>query len=99
MAVGERWAGCYGSAEGAAFRASLEEAFAVSGAVNSLGEWVPWLGWLDVQGLGRRMRRAHALFDRFYDQILDEHQDERREGGAGEFAGRDLVDVLLDVAE
>jgi cytochrome P450 len=99
MAVGERWAGCYGSAEGAAFRESLDEAFAVTGAVNSLGEWMPWLGWLDVQGLGRRMRRVHALFDRFYEQILDEHEDERRDGGAGEFAGRDLVDVLLDVAE
>ncbi|KAL6622471.1 hypothetical protein ACP70R_032350 [Stipagrostis hirtigluma subsp. patula] len=96
MAVGEKWAGCYGSPEGEAFRRSLDEAFAVAGAVNSVGEWVPWLGRLDVQGLFRRMRRVHALFDRFYEQILDEHEDDRRRAGAGgEFAARDLVDVLL----
>lgn len=99
MALGEKWSGFYGSAEGEGFRRSLEEAFAVSGAVSNVGEWVPWLAWLDVQGLARRMRRVHAVFDRFNEQILDEHQEDRRRAGAGGFVARDLVDVLLRLAE
>jgi len=100
MALGEKWPGSYGSAaEGEVFRRSLEEAFAVSGAVSNVGEWMPWLAWLDVQGLTRRMRRVHAVVDRFSEQILDEHQEDRPRAGAGGFAARDLVDVLLRLAE
>jgi len=70
MALGEKWPGSYGSAaEGEVFRRSLEEAFEVSGAVSNVGEWMPWLAWLDVQGLTRRMRRVHAVVDRFSEQI------------------------------
>ncbi|TVU01590.1 hypothetical protein EJB05_52962, partial [Eragrostis curvula] len=99
MAVGEKWSRLYGSAEGEAFRTSLDEVFAVTGAMNNVGEWVPWLGRLDVQGFVRRMKRVHALFDRFYEQILDEHEEERRRrrAGADEVAERDLVDVLLQL--
>ncbi|PAN21465.1 hypothetical protein PAHAL_3G468600 [Panicum hallii] len=99
MALGEKWSSYYCSAEGEGFRRSLEEAFAVSGAVSNVGEWVPWLAWLDVQGLVRRMKRVHVVFDRFNEQILDEHQEDRRRAGAGGFAARDLVDVLLRLAE
>ncbi|GJN24567.1 hypothetical protein PR202_gb12316 [Eleusine coracana subsp. coracana] len=97
MAVGEKWSGCYGSAEGEAFRGALDEAFAVTGAVSNIGEWVPWLGWLDVQGHVRRMRALRELFDRFYEQILHDHEERRREEAAGE--ARDLVDVLLQRVE
>ncbi|CAN6203077.1 unnamed protein product [Urochloa humidicola] len=98
MAVGEKWSGCYGSADGEAFRRTLDEAFAVTGAVSSVGEWVPWLGWLDLQGFVRRMKKLHELFDRFYEQILDEHEEQRRIA-AGEFVASDLVDVLMELAE
>jgi len=99
MAVGEKWADCYGSAEGEAFRRTLDEAFAVTGAVSNVGEWIPWLGWLDLQGCIRRMKRLSEMYDRFYEQILDEHEERRRRAGAGEFVASDLVDVLLQLAE
>jgi len=99
MAVGEKWADCYGSAEGEAFRRTLDEAFAVTGAVSNVGEWIPWLGWLDLQGCIRRMKRLSEMYDRFYEQILDEHEARRRRAGAGEFVASDLVDVLLQLAE
>ncbi|CAL5091322.1 unnamed protein product [Urochloa decumbens] len=101
MAVGEKWSGCYGSADGEAFRRTLDEAFAVSGAVSNVGEWVPWLGWLDLQGCRRRMKRLSEIYDRFYEQILDEHEERRRAdaSAAGEFVASDLVDVLLQLAE
>ncbi|XP_037439533.1 trimethyltridecatetraene synthase-like [Triticum dicoccoides] len=106
MSIGEKWSGCYGSAEGEEFRRTLDEAFAVTGAVSNVGEWVPWLGWLDVQGCVRRMKRLGKVYDRFLERILDEHDEERRKvamatgAGHGESAAaRDLVDVLLQLAE
>ncbi|PUZ68468.1 hypothetical protein GQ55_2G030900 [Panicum hallii var. hallii] len=100
MAVGEKWSGCYGSAEGEAFRLTLDEAFAATGAVSNVGEWVPLLGWLDVQGCARKMKRLLELHDRFYEKIVDEHEERRlRADAAGEFVASDLVDVLLQLAE
>nr|TKW30518.1 hypothetical protein SEVIR_2G043701v2 [Setaria viridis] len=101
MAVGEKWSGCYGSAEGEALRRTLDEAFAVTGAVSNVGEWVPWLGWLDLQGCSRRMKRLIELHDRFYEKIVDEHEERRRRAGTGdgEFVASDLVDVLLQLTE
>ncbi|KAJ1287823.1 hypothetical protein BS78_02G040300 [Paspalum vaginatum] len=99
MAVGEKWSGCYGSPEGEAFRRTLDEAFAVSGAVSNVGEWIPWLGWLDLQGCIRRMKRLREQYSRFFEQILDEHEKARRRAGASEFVASDLVDVLLQLAE
>lgn len=103
MSVGEKWSGCYGSADGEEFRRTLDEAFAVTGAVSNVGEWVPWLGWLDVQGCVRRMKRLSKVHDRFLEQILHEHEERRRReaavAGTGESAARDLVDVLLQLAE
>ncbi|KAF8714132.1 hypothetical protein HU200_028141 [Digitaria exilis] len=99
MAVGDKWSGCYGSADGEAFRRTLDEAFAVTGAVSNAGEWIPWLGWLDLQGFVRRMKKLRQLHDRFYEQILDEHEERRRRragAAAGEFVSSDLVDVLLE---
>ncbi|WVZ61969.1 hypothetical protein U9M48_011774 [Paspalum notatum var. saurae] len=99
MAVGEKWSGCYGSPEGEAFRRTLDEAFAVTGAVSNVGEWVPWLGWLDLHGCKRKMKRIRELYDQFYERIIDEHEERRRRAGAGEFVASDLVDVLLQLAE
>ncbi|PAN09541.1 hypothetical protein PAHAL_2G032400 [Panicum hallii] len=99
MAVGEKWSGCYGSADGETFWRTLDEAFAVTGAVSNVGEWIPWLGWLDLQGCIRRMKRLSEMYDRFYEQILDEHEERRRRARAGKFVASDLVDVLLQLAE
>uniref|UniRef100_A0ACD5UXS9 Uncharacterized protein n=1 Tax=Avena sativa TaxID=4498 RepID=A0ACD5UXS9_AVESA len=109
MAVGRKWSGCYASADGEEFRRTLDEAFAVTGAVSNIGEWVPWLGWLDVQGCVRSMKRLSKVYDRFLERILDEHDEERRRRrleampatGAAETAAAatDLVDVLLQLAE
>ncbi|RLN35357.1 hypothetical protein C2845_PM03G20360 [Panicum miliaceum] len=89
-----------GSAEGEAFRRTLDEAFAATGAVSNVGEWVPLLGWLDVQGCARQMKRLLELHDRFYEKIVGEHEERRRRAdAAGEFVASDLVDVLLQLAE
>jgi cytochrome P450 len=104
MALGEKWSPPGGrSSEGdEAFRRSLKESFTATGLLGNVGEWVPWLGWLDVQGCVRRMKRVHVLFDQFNEQILHEHQKDRRRrraAAAGMDDDMDLVDVLLQLAE
>ncbi|EER95892.2 flavonoid 3'-monooxygenase [Sorghum bicolor] len=100
MAVGEKWSGCYGSPEGEEFRRTLDEAFAATGAMSNIGEWVPLLGRLDVLGFKRKMKRLRDLHDHFYEKILVEHEERRRLAQAGgEFVASDLVDVLLERAD
>uniref|UniRef100_A0A0D3GDY5 Cytochrome P450 n=1 Tax=Oryza barthii TaxID=65489 RepID=A0A0D3GDY5_9ORYZ len=101
MSVGDKWSGVYGSADGEAFRRTLDEAFEVSGAVSNVGEWVPLLGWLDVQGFRRRMKRLSKMYDRFLEQILHEHEASMAaagDGGQPAAAACDLVDVLLQLS-
>ncbi|KAF8776661.1 hypothetical protein HU200_003387 [Digitaria exilis] len=103
MALGERWSsgGSCGSSDaaaaGEAFRRTLKESFTVTGLLGNVGEWVPWLGWFDVQGYVRGMKKAHVMFDKFNEQILVEHEKDyhrRRRAGTGNM---DLVDVLLEL--
>uniref|UniRef100_A0A0E0NYX5 trimethyltridecatetraene synthase n=1 Tax=Oryza rufipogon TaxID=4529 RepID=A0A0E0NYX5_ORYRU len=101
MSVGDKWSGVYGSADGEAFRRTLDEAFEVSGAVSNVGEWVSLLGWLDVQGFRRRMKRLSKMYDRFLEQILHEHEASMAaagDGGQPAAAACDLVDVLLQLS-
>ncbi|KAL6650237.1 hypothetical protein ACP70R_009162 [Stipagrostis hirtigluma subsp. patula] len=44
------------------------------------------------------MKRASQKFGPFLDRILDEH-NKRRQGKGEGFVGRDMVDVLLQLAD
>ncbi|XP_040378341.1 trimethyltridecatetraene synthase-like [Oryza brachyantha] len=102
MTVGDKWSGFYGSAEGQQFRRTLDEAFEVSAVVSNVGEWVPLLGWLDVQGCRRRMKRLAKMYDRFLEQILQEHEVAKAaagDDGSQSAAVCDLVDVLLRLSD
>ena len=81
----------------AEFREMVEEFFALHGASN-IGDFIPWLDWLDLQGYVRRMKRMNRKFHRFLDRVLDEHDRRRRLEEEG-FVARDLVDVLLQQAD
>ncbi|CAL5081649.1 unnamed protein product [Urochloa decumbens] len=81
----------------AEFREMVDEFFVLNGVTN-IGDFVPWLDWLDLQGYIRRMKRTNKMFHRFLDHILDEHNQRRRLEGDG-FVARDLVDVLLQLAD
>ncbi|CAN6174466.1 unnamed protein product [Urochloa humidicola] len=81
----------------AEFREMVDEFFVLNGVTN-IGDFVPWLDWLDLQGYIRRMKRTNKMFHRFLDHILDEHNQRRRLEGDG-FVARDLVDMLLQLAD
>ncbi|EER98975.1 cytochrome P450 71A1 [Sorghum bicolor] len=79
------------------FRWMLDELFLLNGVLN-VGDWIPWVSWLDLQGYVRRMKRVGRMFDRFMENVVEEHNERRlREGD--EFVPQDMVDRLLQLAD
>ncbi|KAH6765392.1 ferulic acid 5-hydroxylase 1 [Perilla frutescens var. hirtella] len=73
----------------------LQEFSKLFGAFN-ISDFIPWLGWMDPQGLNGRLIKARAELDGFIDTIIDEHmQKARPENGGGEPVESDMVDELL----
>ena len=73
------------------FIAILQEFSKLFGAFN-VGDFIPWLSWMDPQGINRRTRDARAALDRFIDKIIDEHI---RRGKNPDDADADMVDDML----
>ncbi|CAL9137183.1 unnamed protein product [Musa textilis] len=79
------------------FKQMLDELFLLNGVMN-IGDSIPWLDFLDLHGYIRRMKKLSKRFDRFLEHVLDEHNQRRRREG-DEFVARDMVDVLLQLAD
>lgn len=69
----------------------LQEFSKLFGAFN-IADFVPWLGWMDPQGLNNRLQKARASLDGFIDSIIDEHMQKKKPNDAVE---TDMVDELL----
>ncbi|PIM99139.1 Flavonoid 3',5'-hydroxylase [Handroanthus impetiginosus] len=78
------------------FKKMLDELFLLNGVFN-IGDLIPWISFLDLQGYVKRMKTVSKKFDRFLEHVLDEHE-ERRKKTEG-YVSRDMVDVLLELAE
>ncbi|KAK4783956.1 hypothetical protein SAY86_018324 [Trapa natans] len=72
----------------------LQEFSKLFGAFN-MADFIPYLGWVDPQGLNSRLVKARRSLDRFIDTIIDDHIKKRNEGGGGDEADTDMVDDLL----
>ncbi|XP_025822033.1 flavonoid 3'-monooxygenase-like [Panicum hallii] len=75
----------------------MDELMLLNGVLN-IGDWIPWLDWLDLQGYVRRMKKLGKMFDAFMEHVLDEHSERRQREGEG-FVARDMVDVLMQLAD
>ncbi|XP_057976718.1 trimethyltridecatetraene synthase-like [Malania oleifera] len=78
------------------FREMLDELFLLSGVLN-IGDSIPWLGFLDLQGYVKRMKALSKKFDAFLEHVVDEHNARRK--GVKDYVAKDMVDVLLQLAE
>ncbi|KAM3374095.1 cytochrome 93B16 [Capsicum galapagoense] len=60
-------------------------------------------GWFDFQGIKKRARNTHKKYDALLDKFITERKRLRNERkldeSKGEAAGKDLLDLLLDVME
>ncbi|KAI0494548.1 hypothetical protein KFK09_024686 [Dendrobium nobile] len=79
------------------FKRMLDELFLLNGVLN-IGDSIPWLNFLDLQGYIRRMKAVGKKLDRFMEHVLDEHIARRVKEGEN-FSPRDMVDVLIQFAE
>ncbi|XP_014516973.1 cytochrome P450 CYP736A12-like [Vigna radiata var. radiata] len=60
-------------------------------ATPNMGDYIPYIGALDLQGITRRLKVVHRIFDEFFEKIIDDHM----ESGKREDKTKDFVDVML----
>ncbi|KAM7476094.1 hypothetical protein LguiB_023337 [Lonicera macranthoides] len=78
------------------FKKMLDELFLLNGVLN-IGDSIPWVDFMDLQGYIKRMKVLSKKFDRFLEHVLDEHNDKRR--SVENYVAKDMVDVLLQLAD
>ncbi|URE13993.1 Cytochrome P450 [Musa troglodytarum] len=79
------------------FKEMIEELMLLNSVIN-VGDLIPWLNFLDLQGYVKRMKMLSKRFDRFLEHVLVEHNERRRREGKA-FVSSNMVDVLLELAD
>eukprot|EP00253_Pinus_taeda_P030455 PITA_30455 len=74
---------------GLGINSMIKETFVLAGSFN-IGDYIPYLAWMDLQGLNRRLKNIHKIQDDLLEKILEEHFSQNNPK-----AMPDLVDVLL----
>jgi len=75
------------------FRAMIPQVSSLLGAFD-IGDFIPYLEWMDLQGFGRQEKEIHKRADGFYEKLIEDHLVQK-----GSQETRDFVDVLLSVYE
>ncbi|XP_057865721.2 cytochrome P450 750A1 [Cryptomeria japonica] len=65
-------------------------------AIFNIGDFIPWLDWLDLQGVKRRMKKVHKSFDQLMSKIIEQHR-QRASSSVGEVYSKDIIDALLEM--
>eukprot|EP00253_Pinus_taeda_P003027 PITA_03027 len=85
MAFGKK----YSDQDSKAFNSMVKEGFLLLGSFN-IGDYIPFLDWMDLQGLNRRMKKLHTTQNQLLEKVIEEHVGQKRAN-----ISHDLVDVLL----
>eukprot|EP01018_Ginkgo_biloba_P016466 Gb_41038 [translate_table: standard] len=80
---------------GIQFKEIIQE-LSEAAAVFNIGEYVPFLDWLDLQRVRRRIKKVHMIFDAFAEKVVNEHV-ERMQSNEQKERRKDFVDVLLEM--
>ncbi|KAJ4803491.1 Cytochrome P450 84A1 [Rhynchospora pubera] len=83
--------GAKGNDDQEEFISILQEFSKLFGAFN-IGDFIPSLGWMDLQGINKRLKAARASLDRFIDKIIDEHIENPK---SSDDVDADMVDDML----
>ncbi|XP_006342921.1 cytochrome P450 71A1-like [Solanum tuberosum] len=78
------------------FKKMLDELFLLNGVLN-IGDSIPWLDFMDLQGYVKRMKVVSKKFDKFLEHVLDEHNVRRN--AVENYVAKDMVDILLQLAD
>jgi hypothetical protein len=90
-------------ADGKGFTDLVLEVSAAVGSLN-IGDFIPYLDWLDLQGIKRSLKKANTRYDAFAEKMIDEHVNARaatngQAEAEAESRVKDFIDVLLEMAE
>jgi cytochrome P450 len=91
-------------ADGKGFKHMLVEMSSTVGELN-IGDFIPYLDWMDLQGVKRRMMKLNKTYDAFAEKIIDEHLHVHHRMAAPPSSDgqteaehvKDFVDVLLQM--
>ncbi|XP_030468658.1 cytochrome P450 71AU50-like [Syzygium oleosum] len=72
------------------FKAMIQKGMILAATPN-IGDYIPYIASLDLQGLTRRMKAVSKVFDAFFEKIIEEHLEYKKEEGQR----KDFVDVML----
>ncbi|KAI6699677.1 hypothetical protein NL676_014001, partial [Syzygium grande] len=72
------------------FKAMIQKGMILAATPN-IGDYIPYIASLDLQGLTRRMKAVSKVFDAFFEKIIEEHLEYKKEVGQR----KDFVDVML----
>ncbi|XP_047320871.1 flavonoid 3'-monooxygenase-like [Impatiens glandulifera] len=70
------------------FKGMVVELIVLAGVFN-IGDFVPGLHWLNLQGIAFKMKKLHSRFDAFLSEILEEHKTHLHVG-----ADKNSIDLL-----
>nr|ADK56126.1 putative flavonoid 3'-hydroxylase [Coreopsis grandiflora] len=76
------------------FKDMVVELTVLAGEFN-IGDFIPALDILDLQGVTKKMKKLHTRFDSFLNTILEEHKT----GGSGASAHVDLLSTLISLKD
>ncbi|KAJ9568497.1 hypothetical protein OSB04_004463 [Centaurea solstitialis] len=69
------------------FKDMVVELMVLAGEFN-IGDFIPALDWLDLQGVTKKMKKLHLRFDSFLNAILEDHKN------GGDVVASGTVDLL-----
>ncbi|XP_065873169.1 cytochrome P450 71AU50-like [Euphorbia lathyris] len=76
------------------FKAVIQEGMELAATPN-LGDYIPQIAALDLQGLNKQMKALSKVFDNFFEKIIDEHIQFKDDNNRT----KDFVDVMLEFME
>ncbi|BFG29600.1 hypothetical protein CerSpe_158740 [Prunus speciosa] len=81
-----------GDAKADEFKEMVVEVMVLAGVLN-IGDFIPSLEWLDLQGVAAKMKKLHKRFDAFLTAIVEDH----KKSSGGKHV--DMLTTLLSLKE
>lgn len=76
------------------FKAVVKMTMKEAGSFN-IGDYFPYLRFLDLQGSARILKALSKIFDEFLEKIIDEHVENKKD----QKQTRDFVDTMMEIIE
>ncbi|XP_020678521.1 flavonoid 3'-monooxygenase-like [Dendrobium catenatum] len=85
--------------EATKFKEMATEMTRLAGQFN-VGDFLPWIDWLDLQGLNKKMKKSREKFGEFLEKIIVEHklkaEDDKFNGSS---RVKDFLSLLIEMNE